>query len=56
MVKVSSLIAGGTLTAAQLLIDGEHKVVINWHGGWHHAQVMLIQHTQDRTMNTKLMH
>lgn len=31
-------IAGGSLTAAKLLNRGDCNVVINWFGGWHHAQ------------------
>lgn len=30
-------IAGGSMTAADLLLSGR-KIVINWCGGWHHAQ------------------
>lgn len=30
-------IAGGTLSAADALIDGA-RVAVNWCGGWHHAQ------------------
>lgn len=33
-----SHMAGSTLTAANTLINGEADVVINWCGGWHHAQ------------------
>lgn len=35
--KFVRTIAGGTLTAADLLLNGR-KTVINWCGGWHHAQ------------------
>lgn len=35
--KFASLIAGGTLTAAELLLRNQ-RIVINWCGGWHHAQ------------------
>lgn len=35
--KFASTIAGGTLSAAELLLRG-HRTVINWCGGWHHAQ------------------
>lgn len=35
--KFVSFIAGGSLKAADLLLDGR-KIVINWCGGWHHAQ------------------
>lgn len=31
-------IAGGSLTAANIIINGNFKVAINWFGGWHHAQ------------------
>jgi histone deacetylase 8 len=31
-------IGGASLTAADLLISGECKYVINWFGGWHHAK------------------
>lgn len=31
-------IAGGSLTAANCLLSGQARVVINWGGGWHHAQ------------------
>ena len=33
-----SVIAGGTLTAAEMLIKQECSIAINWQGGWHHAQ------------------
>lgn len=32
-----SIIAGGTLTAAELLNKKECNIAINWEGGWHHA-------------------
>ncbi|XP_068690376.1 histone deacetylase 8-like [Montipora foliosa] len=32
-----SIIAGGTLTAAELLNRQECNIAINWEGGWHHA-------------------
>lgn len=35
--KFVRTIAGGTLTAADQLLNGR-KIVINWCGGWHHAQ------------------
>ena len=35
--KFVRTIAGGTLTAADQLLNGR-KTVINWCGGWHHAQ------------------
>jgi histone deacetylase 8 len=31
-------VAGASITAAQVLVDGLARVVINWNGGWHHAQ------------------
>jgi len=31
-------IAGASITAAQVLVDGLARVAINWCGGWHHAQ------------------
>eukprot|EP00072_Mus_musculus_P063757 XP_011245972.1 PREDICTED: histone deacetylase 8 isoform X2 [Mus musculus] len=34
----AAAIGGGTITAAQCLIDGKCKVAINWSGGWHHAK------------------
>ena len=30
-------VAGGSVTAARLLVSGQARVVINWAGGWHHA-------------------
>lgn len=33
-----SIVAGGTLTAAELLNKQECNIAINWQGGWHHAQ------------------
>lgn len=33
-----SVIAGGTLTAAEMLNKKECSIAINWQGGWHHAQ------------------
>ncbi|XP_044178345.1 histone deacetylase 8-like isoform X1 [Acropora millepora] len=32
-----SIVAGGTLTAAELLNKQECNIAINWEGGWHHA-------------------
>lgn len=37
MLEFCQRIAGGTLSAADALIDGA-QVAINWCGGWHHAQ------------------
>jgi histone deacetylase 8 len=31
-------IAGASITAAQVLVNGLARVAINWNGGWHHAQ------------------
>ncbi|XP_044255540.1 histone deacetylase 8-like isoform X2 [Tribolium madens] len=31
-------IAGGSITAAKVLCRTDYKIVINWFGGWHHAQ------------------
>nr|CAD7406824.1 unnamed protein product [Timema cristinae] len=31
-------IAGGSLTAAQQLVDETANIAVNWCGGWHHAQ------------------
>ncbi|TPX53563.1 hypothetical protein PhCBS80983_g06260 [Powellomyces hirtus] len=36
--KYYALCAGGTLTAARLLIRGEAKIAINWGGGLHHGK------------------
>jgi len=33
-----SAVAGGTLTAAEMLNKRECSIAINWQGGWHHAQ------------------
>ena len=30
-------VAGGSLTAARVLVSGQARVAINWAGGWHHA-------------------
>ncbi|XP_076062556.1 histone deacetylase 8-like [Oratosquilla oratoria] len=38
MWKIASYLAGSSLTAANVLVEGKAKVVINWCGGWHHAQ------------------
>lgn len=35
--KFVKVIAGASATAANLILD-DRKVVINWCGGWHHAQ------------------
>lgn len=35
--KFAAVIAGGTITAADLLLAGR-QTVINWCGGWHHGQ------------------
>lgn len=35
--KFATTIAGGSLSAAELLLNN-HKTVINWCGGWHHSQ------------------
>lgn len=32
------VIAGGTLKAVESIMTGKCDVVINWNGGWHHAQ------------------
>lgn len=37
-------IAGGTLSAAQCLIDGTHQIAINWAGGWHHGKKYVNPH------------
>ncbi|CAL8081068.1 unnamed protein product [Orchesella dallaii] len=37
MGEFASRIAGGTIAAAESLVEGA-KVAINWCGGWHHAQ------------------
>lgn len=34
----AKIIAGGSITAADLLLNGCNNIVINWCGGWHHAQ------------------
>jgi len=31
-------IAGGSLAAAQCIVDGSHTIAINWAGGWHHGK------------------
>ena len=31
-------LAAGSLTAADLLLEGRVRVAINWSGGWHHAK------------------
>ncbi|XP_065208681.1 histone deacetylase 8-like [Planococcus citri] len=36
--ELSSLIAGSSITAAKILCERKSDVVINWYGGWHHAQ------------------
>lgn len=36
------IVAGGSLSAAKLLTEGFCDVVINWFGGWHHAQRYLL--------------
>ena len=33
-----SSVAGGTITAAEMLNKRECSIAINWQGGWHHAQ------------------
>lgn len=40
--KFALRIAGGTLAAAEELVNGRADVAINWCGGWHHAQRYLI--------------
>lgn len=37
MFDYASVIAGSSLSAAQLISSGSFKYVINWFGGWHHA-------------------
>lgn len=32
-----SMVAGGTLKAAECLKNESHSIAINWSGGWHHA-------------------
>jgi len=36
--RFAQTIAGASITAAQVLVDGLARVAINWCGGWHHAQ------------------
>lgn len=31
-------LAGGSISAARLLVSNKCKIAINWFGGWHHAQ------------------
>ena len=31
-------LAGASISAAEALMTGDFEVVINWNGGWHHAQ------------------
>ncbi len=33
-----SLIAGSSLTAAELINSNRFNYVINWYGGWHHSK------------------
>lgn len=35
--QLAECVAGGTLSAAKLLVSGKCKTAINWFGGWHHA-------------------
>lgn len=35
---LASTLAGGSLTAAKLLVDHGFDIAVNWFGGWHHAQ------------------
>lgn len=35
--RFAAVIAGGTITAADVLLAGK-RTVINWCGGWHHGQ------------------
>ncbi len=37
-----SAVAGGTLTAAEMLNKRECSIAINWQGGWHHAQRYIV--------------
>lgn len=39
-----SVVAGGTLTAAEMLNKRECSIAINWQGGWHHAQRYQVHH------------
>jgi histone deacetylase 8 len=36
--RFAQIIAGASITAAQVLVSGLARVAINWNGGWHHAQ------------------
>lgn len=36
--QLCTLIGGASLTAADLLVSGEFKWMVNWFGGWHHAK------------------
>ena len=38
-----SAVAGGTLTAAEMLNRRECSIAINWEGGWHHAHRYTVQ-------------
>ncbi|XP_057303377.1 histone deacetylase 8-like [Hydractinia symbiolongicarpus] len=39
MFDYAKMVVGATVTAADILINGEADVAINLHGGWHHAHV-----------------
>uniref|UniRef100_A0AAR5Q1W6 Histone deacetylase 8 n=1 Tax=Dendroctonus ponderosae TaxID=77166 RepID=A0AAR5Q1W6_DENPD len=36
--QLAECVAGGTLSAAKLLVSRKCKTAINWFGGWHHAR------------------
>jgi histone deacetylase 8 len=38
MFSFAGIIAGSSLTAAQLISANNFKYAINWFGGWHHAK------------------
>ena len=51
-----SMIAGGTLMAAQKLVDEECSVAINWQGGWHHSQrYTIIARGEERVGELRVM-
>ncbi|XP_048526785.1 histone deacetylase 8-like isoform X3 [Dendroctonus ponderosae] len=38
LLQLAECVAGGTLSAAKLLVSRKCKTTINWFGGWHHAR------------------
>lgn len=48
-------IAGSSLTATKLLTHCDYQVVVNWFGGWHHAQRYIFLNNATITNKSKFL-